>query len=136
MYREPILVSTRFSTTSNLLTALWTDTPSIGKGWVPVNVKDETHAKGLAVWWNSTPVIMMLLNRRGKKITYPKWSLEHLREIKISKQDNLEWSALKDAYEQICNRELLPLSKAVDDPVRKIIDDAWSGPLVLVPLFA
>lgn len=122
--RSNLLVAARFRTTNGLLTALWTDQPSIGSGWVPVQTRDEFSSKALAVWWNSTPVRLMLLNRRGKMLTYPSWSLEHLREIKIPKPDNPNWSALKKAYEKTRNTELLPMSRAPEDPARRIIDAA------------
>ena len=69
--RSRLLVAQRFDTLSGRLTALYSDEPSVGSGWVPVGVKDERMEKALAVWWNSTPVRMMLLNRRTKKLTYP-----------------------------------------------------------------
>ena len=122
--RSGLLVAQRFDTISGRLTALYSDKPSIGNGWVPVRVKDEHIAKALAVWWNSTPSRMMLLNRRTKKLTYPQWSLEHLREIRIPKPDNPGWSALHDAYEKVYNMDLLPMGRAVEDPARAIIDEA------------
>ncbi len=122
--RSNLLVAQRFRTTNGLLTALWTDTPSVGKGWVPVGVSDTGTAQALATWWNSTPARLMLLNRRGKLLTYPKWSLEHLREIRIPKPENPGWSDLKDAYEKTCNIELLPMSRGHEDPARRIIDAA------------
>ena len=122
--RSNLLVAARFRTTNRLLTALWTDQSSIGSGWVPVQARDEFSSKALAVWWNSTPVRLMLLNRRGKKLTYPSWSLEHLREIKIPKSDNPNWVALKKAYEKTCNTELLPMGRAPEDPARRVIDAA------------
>ena len=114
--RSKLLVAQRFDTISGRLTAVYSDTPSIGKGWVPVGIKDEYVTKALAVWWNSTPARMMLLNRRAKKLTYPQWSLKHLEEIRIPKPDNLGWSALHDAYEKIYSKDLLPMGKAIEDP--------------------
>ncbi len=122
--RSGLLVAQRFDTISGRLAALYSDEPSIGSGWVPVNTKDEHTAKALAVWWNSTPARMMLLNRRSKKLTYPQWSLEHLEEILIPKPDNPGWSALYGAYGEICDKELLPMGRAAEDPARAVIDGA------------
>ena len=122
--RSSLLVAQRFDTISGRLTALYSDEPSVGSGWVPIRVKDEHAAKALAVWWNSTPVRMMLLNRRSKKLTYPQWSLEHLREIRIPKQDNPGWDVLYKVYGEICDIELLPLGRAGEDPVRAVMDGA------------
>ena len=128
-----LLVAQRFDTISGRLSALFSDESSVGSGWVPVSVKDEHIAKALAVWWNSTPSRMMLLNRRSKKLTYPQWSLEHLREIRIPKPDNPGWSALYAAYGEIYDKELLPMGQAVEDPVRAIIDEAAAQSLEMDP---
>lgn len=122
--RSVLLVAQRFDTISGRLTALHSDEATVGKGWVPVSVKDERTAKALAVWLNSTPTRMMLLNRRGKKLTYPAWSLKHLEEIYIPKPDNPGWGALRRAYDRVCDVELRPLKHAVEDPVRAIIDES------------
>ena len=131
--RSVLLVAQRFRTTNNRLTALYSDKATVGKGWVPVSVKDEYTAKTLAVWWNSTPVLMMLLNRRGMTLDYLKWSLKHLEEIHIPKPDNPGWGALREAYEQVCDMDLQPLKNAVEDPARAVIDDAAAKVLSIDP---
>ena len=131
--RSGLLVAQRFDTVSGRLSALYSDEPSVGSGWVPVGVRDERMAKALAVWWNSTPSRMMLLNRRTKKLTYPQWSLEHLGEIRIPKPDNPCWSALCEAYDKIYDKELLPMGQAVEDPARAIIDEAAAKVLNMDP---
>ena len=121
--RNNLLIATKFRTTNGRLTALYSDEPSIGSGWIPIRVKDEHTAKALAVWWNSTPVRMMLLNRRSKTLDYPQWSLEHQKEIRIPKPDNPSWSALYETYNEVYNKELLPMGHAVEDTTRAIIDE-------------
>ena len=131
--RSNLLVATKFRTTNGRLTALYSDKPSIGSGWIPVRVKDEHVAKALAVWWNSTPVRMMLLNRRSKTLDYPQWSLEHQKEIQIPKPNNPGWSALYEVYNEVCDKELLPIGHAVEDPIRDIIDMAAAKVLNMNP---
>ena len=121
--RNHLLVPMRFDTINGCLTGLWTRQPSFG-WWVPVSVEDEYHAKALAVWWNTTPVRLMLLNRRGRKLTYPVWQLAHLREIKIPKPDNPAWVLLRTAFDRVCSMELLPMRQAEECEVRRIIDEA------------
>ena len=113
----------RFNTVSERLTGLWTAQPSFG-WWVPVSVEDEDCAKALAVWWNTTPVRLMLLNRRGKTLTYPVWQVAHLREIRIPTPNNGAWTSLRAAFDQVCRTELLPMRQAEDCGVRQIIDAA------------
>ena len=130
--RSCLLVPMRFNTMSARLTGLWTPQPSFG-WWVPVAVDDDTVAKALAAWWNSTPVRLMLLNRRGKTLTYPTWQLAHLREIRIPKPDNPAWGALKEAFDAVCDEELLPMKQAEDCAVRRVIDEAAARALGLDP---
>ena len=133
--RSRLLVTMRVNTVSGRLSGLWTPQPSFG-WWVPVAVPDEPSAKALAVWWNTTPVRLMLLNRRGKTLTYPTWQVAHLREIRIPRPDNPAWDSLRAAFDAVCNVEMLPMRQADECPVRKVIDDAAAlalgvGPEVL-----
>ena len=133
--RSRLLVTMRLNTVSGRLSGLWTPQPSFG-WWVPVAVPDERPAKALAVWWNTTPVRLMLLNRRGKTLTYPTWQVAHLREIRIPRPDNPAWESLTAAFDRVCNVEMLPMRQADECPVRKVIDDAAAlalgvGPEVL-----
>ena len=121
--QSQFLVAMRLNTVSGRLTGLWTNRPSFG-WWVPVAVPEEDAAKALAVWWNSTPVRLMLLNRRAQTLTYPTWQLAHLREIRIPRPANAAWTSLKTAFDQVCKTELLPMKHADECEARKIIDDA------------
>ena len=118
-----LLVPMRFDTVSGRLTGLWTAKASFG-WWVPIVVDNEDREKALGVWWNTTPVRLMLLNRRGKKLTYPMWQVAHLREIRIPKPDNPAWKAMRAAFDEVSTDELLPLRQAEECRVRQIIDVA------------
>ena len=75
----------------------------------------------------------MLLNRRAQKLTYPTWQLAHLREIRIPKPDSPAWTSLRDAFDQVCDTELLPMRQAEECKVRRIVDDAAAGALGIEP---
>ena len=121
--RNHLLVPMRFDTISGRLTGLWTESPSFG-WWVPMAVDEERRAKALAAWWNATPARLMLLNRRGRKLTYPVWQVAHLREIGVPRPDNPAWGALKEAFDQVCDMELLPMRQGDECAVRRVIDEA------------
>lgn len=121
--RSRLLLPMRFRTTNGRLTALWSAMPSFG-WWVPVEIPDDMAGTALAAWCNSTPVRLMLLNRRARTLTYPVWQLEHLREIRIPKPDSFAWNALAAAYPKVCDLELLPMRQAEECPGRRIIDHA------------
>ncbi|MXY57990.1 MAG: N-6 DNA methylase [Gammaproteobacteria bacterium] len=118
-----LLVPMRLNTVSGRLTGLWTDQPSFG-WWVPIAVPDNDRQKALAVWWNSTPVRLMLLNKRAQTLTYPTWQLAHLREIRIPNPDNPAWSSLREAFDEVSDVELLPMKQAEECEARKVIDEA------------
>ena len=130
--RSHLLVTMRLNTVSGRLTGLWTANPSFG-WWVPIAVENERSAKALAVWWNTTPARLMLLNRRGKTLTYPTWQVAHLREIKIPKPDNPAWTSLRAAFDRVCDIELLPMRQAEECEVRQIIDEAAAQALGVQP---
>ena len=111
----------RFGTTNARLTALRAPTPSFGT-WVPVATENERTGKALAVWCNSTPVRLVLLNRRSRTLTYPAGALEHLREIRIPQPDSPAWEPLAAAYREVCDLELLPVHQADECSAQKIID--------------
>ena len=121
--RSRMLVAMRMDTVSGRLTGLWTGKPSFG-WWVPVTVDDDRKAQALAVWWNSTPARLMLLNRRARKLTYPTWQLHHLREMRIPKPENPAWASLSDAWGHVHRMELLPMREAENCLARWIIDEA------------
>ena len=121
--RSQLLVPMRLDTISGRVTALWTAQASFG-WWVPIRISDETKAKALAAWLNSTPARLMLLNRRAQKLTYPTWQLAHLREIRIPKPNNPAWALLKAAFDQVSETELLPMKHADACAARNILDEA------------
>ena len=122
--RSHLMVAALHDTVNGRLTALWSDKPTVGSGWVPAAVSDHDRAKALAAWWNSTPARLMLLNQRTRKLTYVHWSLAQLRKIRVPKPDNPAWSALGGAWEEACDIDMLPLFQGEECAARRIIDRA------------
>ncbi|MXW67666.1 MAG: N-6 DNA methylase [Gemmatimonadales bacterium] len=121
--RSRLLVAMRMDTVSGRVNGLWTPRPAFG-WWVPVATDDDRKAKALAVWWNSTPTRLQLLNRRATKLTYPTWQLQHLREVRIPKPESPGWHTLAEAWKQVRDLELLPMRYAEQCPARQVIDAA------------
>ncbi|MCY3579148.1 MAG: DEAD/DEAH box helicase family protein [bacterium] len=122
--RSHVLVAHRHDTVSGRLTALWSPSPTVGSGWIPVSIPDQPTGKALVAWWNSTPARLLLLNMRSKKLTYPTWSLAQLRQVGIPKPNNPAWGALAQAWEEACELEMVPLSQGEECPARHLIDQA------------
>ena len=126
--RSRLLVAMRMNTVTGRVNALWATFPSFG-WWVPVAVDGDRQGRALAAWWNSTPVRLMLLNRRAKTLTYPTWQLHHLREVRIPTPDNPAWDALADAWAKVRDVELLPMREAERCEARRVIDEAAAAAL-------
>lgn len=121
--RSRFLVAMRMDTVSGRVNGVWTQTPAFG-WWVPVTVGDDRTAQALAVWWNTTPARLLLLNRRAQKLTYPTWQLQHLREIRIPKPEGPGWESLAAAWDEVHDVELLPMRQADVCAARRVIDAA------------
>ena len=131
-----LMLATRFNTVSGLLTALWTEVPTFGFGWMPATASGRLYEQGLCAWWNSTPGRLLLLNRRGKTLTYPKWSVEHVLSVPCPKPETSGSAALAKAWQETCRAPLLPMRNAQECAVRQVIDEAAAvalgvGPVVL-----
>ncbi|MDE0372753.1 MAG: DEAD/DEAH box helicase family protein [Rhodospirillales bacterium] len=128
-----LLVCNRFDTVSGRLTALCTEEPAFGFGWIPLLGPDREYEHALCAWWNSTPGRLLLLNRRAKKLTYPKWSVKHLQSVPSPRNDTAGAKALARAWEKTCRTPLLPMREAEKCPVRRVIDAAAATLLGVAP---
>lgn len=129
--RGRLLVPMRFDTISGRLTGVWATEPSFG-WWMPVAITSEFEGQALAAWFNSTPVRLMLLNRRAKKLTYPVWQVAHWRDIRIPKVGNPAWDELAAAYREVCRMDVMPMREP-ECPVRVRIDRAAAVALDMDP---
>ena len=118
------LVATRWDIVGGKLTGLYTDRPTFGFGWIPVRIECHDTAKALAVWWNSTPCLLALLNRRSRKLTYPKYSIKQLESIPIPDPHNVNLAPLVAAFEEHSCSELREVRFSSEDKTRIAIDDA------------
>ncbi len=128
-----LMLATRFDTQSGRLTALWSERATFGFGWIPAKGADHGHERAICAWWNSTPGRLLLLNRRAKKLTYPKWSKGHLESIPCPKPGSQAIQSLADAWRKACDRPMLPMSSGEDCEARRIIDNAAALALGVKP---
>ena len=119
-----LMLATRYDTVAGALTALWTEVPTFGFGWLPARGPDRLYEHALCAWWNSTAGRLLLLNRRGKKLTYPKWSVEHIASLPCPKPGSSGSTMLAKAWQETCRTPLLPLRDATRCTVRRAIDRA------------
>ncbi len=119
-----LMLAARYDTISGRLTALWSDISTFGFGWSPSTGPSRAYEKAVCAWWNSTAGRMLLLNRRARKLTYPKWSKEHLKSLPCPRPETPGCKALTEAWERANRTPLLPLAQAEGCVARQIIDEA------------
>ena len=128
-----LMLANRFNTVSGLLTALWTEVPTFGFGWTPATASGRSYEQAICAWWNSTPGRLLLLNRRGKTLTYPKWSIEHLSSVPCPRPESPGSAALAKAWQETCRTPILLMRHAQECGVRQVLDAAAAVALGLAP---
>jgi len=119
-----LLFATRFDTVSGRLTALWSEVATFGFGWLPAKGPDRLYEQALCAWWNSSVGRMLLLNRRARKLTYPKWSVKHLTSMPCPRPGSSGSVALTEAWQRVNLVPLLTMREAEDCETRRVIDEA------------
>ncbi|MYB36731.1 MAG: N-6 DNA methylase [Gammaproteobacteria bacterium] len=119
-----LMFPTRYDTFRGRVTALWSEVPTFGFGWMPARGQGRQHEQALCAWLNSTPGRLLLLNRRTKKLTYPMWSVDHLTSLPCPTPGSEGCSALADAWRNTCSTPLLPLGQGDECQARRAIDEA------------
>lgn len=117
-----LLVAERYDVLRGVLTAMWVREPTFGLGWRPVLV-GEDRAVALLLWWNTTAARLLLLSRRGKLLSYPKWSTAHLLGMPVPRPGPVARQNLfRSVFAQLQLRSLRPLWDRVADPVAIELD--------------
>lgn len=115
------------------------DQPAVGSIWTPCRPhnKDEQTGKALAVYLNSSIGVLSLLGGRdNRKPSYPQFSLDTLRSLRVPDFATLGLDArdaLATTYDWRQDDILLPLPQMNEDPVRMQLDDAVTTALNLDP---
>ena len=78
--------------------------------------------KAWCAFLNSTPGVVLFLNRRSKTLTYPAYSLDQLRALPCPDPRTTDASALADAFDRLQDQELRPWPEMDRCPVRAELD--------------
>ena len=121
-----IVVAQRFRTTSSRTTAQYSGVPALGTAYIPLKTPRRAEAKALNLLWNSTPVLLQLLNMRSKTASYPKWSVSQLGSVRLPdiQGDSDAVRCLARTHDELAADELSRLSEAHACPTRAAIDAA------------
>ena len=108
---------------------------TLGSIWTPCRAKDPTLAKALCLYLNSTLGLLALLGQRdNRKPSYPSFSLDTLRSVRVPDFTRLSSDAreyLTQSFNWLQDKTLLPFPHMRQDPVREQIDNAITAVLDL-----
>ncbi len=122
-----VLVPERISITTNRLLALRLTQPVLSNMWWELSgIPSDTVEKALALWFNSTLGILLLLTYRtdtnGPWINFKKLTLLKMPVLDTNSLSLDKLAALESAYDQVCSQPLLRIPQIKTDPVRAHID--------------
>jgi len=136
-----VLIAERMWLNTQRLTSLLLTQPVLSNVWWPLKLHCKLSGdaeKILVLWLNSTIGIFLLVaNRvetRGAWVSFKQQRLYAMPVLDVRKLTKRQRQKLAQAFDQLSDKPLKPLSQLADDPVRKAIDDAISSALGLPDL--
>ncbi|MFA0748871.1 hypothetical protein [Fervidibacter sp.] len=136
-----ILIAERMRLNTQRLTSLLLAEPVLSNVWWPFKLRDklgEDAEKILVLWFNSTMGIFLFVASRvetqGAWVSFKQQRLYAMPVLDVRKLTKRQRQKLVQAFDQLADKPLKPLSQLADDPVRKAIDDAISNALGLPDL--
>ena len=109
----------------------------LGQPFIPVTPLPAIPMPAALMAWcayfNSTPAVVSLMNRRQKKLTYADYSLDQLRSVPVPDPTKCDLSPLVDAFRELGNAELLPWPQMDQCPTRAQLDEAAAHVLDIDP---
>jgi hypothetical protein len=129
-----LLIAERLRLNTHRLTAGWTDRPVLSNVWWPCRPRSQDigprEEKGLCIWLNSTPgLIVLLAHRTETEGAWVDFKKPTLTGMPVPDRNVLR--SLAAHFDRLQNRKLLPLSRLAGDPVRAEIDRAVEAALGL-----
>ena len=125
--RSSLLLVNRMRLNLARTVAVFSKDPILGSAFIPATPDQpnkEEICKAWCVWLNSTLGIITFLNIRQKNLSYPHFSLDGLRSLRIPDPSNCDIKHLVKIYDQYADSTLLPIPQINEDPVRRTFDDA------------
>ena len=125
--RSNLLLANRMRLNLTQTPAVFSAEPILGSAFIPVspaNGNEEVLCKAWCVWLNSTAGILGFLNIRQKNLTYPNFSLDGLRSLRVPHPGRCNIAQLAAAFDRHASETLKPLPEMRADPARRALDEA------------
>jgi hypothetical protein len=139
-----LMLSKGLRLTTAGLVAVVVPSPALSNVWWPTRwiSEDERERlvmeRNLALWFNSTLGLLSMLMQRqeteGSWVKFPKGWYEELNVLNIRTLNNSQKKVLDDLWTQVHTKNVLPIPQMENDPIRKMIDDAFSNVLNIPPI--
>ena len=122
-----MLIASKINPQAIRTASIFLAAPALGNTWTPVNPRFGTVAplrvqKAWCAFINSTLGILLLLNRRQKKLTYSNYSLDQLRALPCPDPSKVDIRALAKVFDTLGKRELLAWPQMNQCTVRERLD--------------
>ena len=128
-----LLITAGQNSSTGRLTATADDEMYVGNGWMPVDGLSAAEAKALAVFINSTPGRLQLMQNPGGTLIFPTYSTAEAAKIRIPDiKDARIRQTLADCYEQTKDRPV-PQYRDGECEVRRRWDEAAAQALSCDP---
>ena len=131
--RSTLLLPSRMRLNTARTLSVRLEMPVVGSSWSPCNFSGpgperESWEKAVCVYLNSSlGVLAMLGNRSNRALSYPRFSIDDMRNFPVPDFAVLGGPAVSQlaaAYDQYANAVLLPLPQMNDCPARRALDAA------------
>jgi len=122
--RSRLLVANRLRLNTMRLAAVVAETKAVGSAFCPAQAKDDTHAKALCVWLNSSLGLLGLYgNRTLKVLSYPRFSMEDLRKLPVPELTDDQACILAAVYDKHAKDKLQPFKTMDSCETRAALDN-------------
>ena len=119
-----LLIASSQDSKSARLTAVASDTPFVGTGWLPVQGLSPIEAKALSVFINSTPGRLQLMRNAARKLGWPQYGPKVMGMIRVPDvKDERILGILSDCWERTKDMEVPQFGEG-ECEVRRLWDEA------------
>ncbi len=119
-----LLITSGQNTSTARLAAVASDEKYVGRGWLPITHVPPASAKALAVFINSTPGRLQLMQKAGRTPQYPQYNPGPLETILVpDTRNDYVMDILADCWERTKDMEV-PQYRQGECEVRRLWDEA------------
>lgn len=121
-----LLIADRVDTTKSRIIAGYSEQPTLSGAFVGYRLDSTAAEKAVAVYLNSTPGLLTMLQGRTRKLTYPRFRKEVMGRWPVpAKEEQIK--SLAHAYDALSLSALDSIPALATDETRRAIDKAVSN---------